>query len=194
VRIGIFGGSFDPIHRGHLIVAAAAADQLRLDQVHFVVARAQPFKGGEHGASALQRAEMVGLAIAEDTRFVLDARELSREAPSYSVETLRELRHERPQDELFLLIGADVAQEFPQWRDAREVARLATVVVLTRPGIRPPAHEFVDRILVVPAVDISATAVRDKARHGESIRHLVPSHVGDYIETHRLYRPEGRER
>jgi nicotinate-nucleotide adenylyltransferase len=187
VRIGIFGGSFDPIHRGHLIVAAAAADRLCLDRVLFVPARAQPFKEDGHRALPRDRAEMVRLAIAADPRFALDERELWREGPSYTVETLEELRHERPADALFLLIGADTAQEFPRWRRAHVVARLAQVVVLTRPGVQPPQDDLIARVLMVPAVDISATKIRKSASRGEAIRHFVPPAVADYIEAHGLY-------
>ena len=188
MRIGIFGGSFDPIHLGHLVVAGSAADQLALDLVRFVPTRIQPFKANGHGASPEDRQEMVRLGIEGDTRFVLDARELRRSGPSYTVDTLRQLRAECPGDGLLLLIGADAARDLPEWRDAAAVAGLAEIVVLTRPGVAPQAHELVARTIRVPAVNISATEIREKVRRGESIRRMVPPRVADYIESHRLYR------
>lgn len=171
-------------------MAAAAADRLGLDRVLFVPARAQPFKDEGHGASPRDRCEMVRLAIAADPRFVLDERELLREGPSYTVETLEQLHHERPEDTLFLLVGADAARDFPRWREARNVARLARVIVLTRPGVEPLQDDLVTRIVMVPAVDISATEIREKARRGASIRHLVPPAVADHIEARGLYRQQ----
>ena len=193
MRIGVFGGSFDPIHRGHLIVAGAAADRLGLDRVHFVPARAQPFKAGRHGADAAERAAMVELAMAADRRFVLDRRELERDGPSYTVDTLRALRTERPADALFLLVGADAAQELPGWREADALPRHARIVVLTRPGVAPPPHPLCADSLEVPAVDLSATEIRERVRRGESIEGLVPAAVARYIEEHGLYR-EDREK
>ncbi len=186
MRIGILGGSFDPIHRGHLTVAAAAADQLPLDTVLFVPARTQPFKRERHHADAHDRATMVRLAIAVDPRFRLDGRELARPGPSYTVETLRALRAEYPDDELFLLIGADAARDFPQWHEVATISDLAQVVVLTRPGF--DARLAGARTLPVPAVDISATMVREQARRGQSLRRLVPPAVEEYIQRRQLYR------
>ncbi len=188
VRRGIFGGSFDPIHNGHLIVARHAADRLPLDRVHFVPAREQPFKHGRHGAAPEARLAMLLLAVAEDPRFVADARELGRAGPSYTVDTVREVRAEWPEDELFLLVGSDAAREFPLWREAPRLAELARVVVLTRPGSEPPAHGLVGEVLVVPEVPISATAIRRRVGHGEDVRDAVPPPVADYIESHHLYR------
>lgn len=194
MRIGIFGGTFDPIHRGHLIVARAAADQLRLDRVHFIPARVQPFKAEYQGASARDRAAMVRLAIADEPRFVLDERELQRDGPSYTIDTLRAVRTERPGDELFLLVGADTARDLPLWREAAAVARLARVAVLTRPGFALPEHPLIGEIVAVPSVDVSATLVRATARRGGSIRDLVPPAVAEYIAARGLYRAERLER
>jgi nicotinate-nucleotide adenylyltransferase len=187
VRIGVFGGSFDPIHLGHLIVAEAAADALALDRVLFVPARRQPLKGEGHEAAAADRAEMVRLAIAGHPRLLLDRRELERPGPSYTVDTLRALRAEGPGETLFLLVGADAARELPQWHEVAALSGLAHVVVLTRPGVPPPATGLAERVLAVPAVDISATAIRERVRRGEPIAHLVPPAVARYIEAKGLY-------
>ncbi len=193
MRIGVFGGSFDPIHQGHLIVAAAAADRLGLDRVLFVPARVQPFKGGRHGAGVEDRAAMVAVALAADRRFALDRRELSRQGPSYTVDTLRELQAEHPADALFLLIGADAARELPGWHDAARLPRLARIVVLTRPGASPPSHPLCADTLAVPAVPVSATEIRERVRRGERIDGLVPEAVAGYIEQRGLYRGEERK-
>lgn len=171
-------------------VASAAADRLGLDVVHFVPAGAQPFKLGMHHADAEHRVAMLELALAADARFVLDRREVEREGPSYSVDTLREIAAQHPRDPLFLLVGVDAARELPQWRDAREVARLAKVVAMTRPGFGPVENDLVAETIEVPPADISATLVRRRVARGESVAGFVPEEVARYIETHGLYRTE----
>lgn len=188
MRRGIFGGSFDPVHLGHLIVASAAADALELDRVHFVPAHVQPFKADQHHASPADRLAMLGTALAHDERFVLDTREIDREGISYTVDTLRAFAAEFPGDALSLLLGADAARDLPEWREAGAIPQLADVVVLTRPGEALPHHRVAGRTLSVPAVDVSATQVRERARRGEPIDELVPAAVAQYIESHRLYR------
>ncbi len=191
VRRGIFGGSFDPVHLGHLTVAAAAADRLSLDRVHFVPARQQPFKTGTHAASAADRAAMLEAALAGDAgdpRFVLDRREIEREGVSYTVDTLRAMSAEFPDDQLFLLVGADAARELPAWRDADTVARLTRVIGLTRPGETLPTHPLLAETLAVPAVEVSGTEIRRRVRCGESLRGLAPPAVAQYIAAHGLYR------
>jgi nicotinate-nucleotide adenylyltransferase len=188
VRIGVFGGSFDPIHIGHLIVVEAAADALALDVVHMIPARMQPFKTGSLEAGPEHRVAMARLAIQDNPRLVLDLREIQREGPSYTVDSLRELRDEKPDDELCLLVGADAAREISQWHEAEQLRRLATVVVLSRPGVEPPKNEIFDRFIKVPAIGVSATDVRDTLRRGGSVRYLVPPAVAAYIESRGLYR------
>lgn len=187
MKVGIFGGSFDPVHLGHLVAAERAADQLGLEQVRFVPAGQHPLKA-EHHAAPEHRLAMVDLAIRDHPRFLLDPREARRAGPSYTVDTLRQLRAESPGDALFLLIGADAALELPAWRDVDAIAAVAEIVVLTRPGAAAPAHPVIGRTVEVPGVDVSATAIRDAVRCGTSIRYLVPGAVEDYIRTHGLYR------
>jgi nicotinate-nucleotide adenylyltransferase len=187
MRRGIFGGSFDPVHVGHLIVASAAADALALDHVHFVPTHVQPFKADRQHASPADRLAMLRAALAHDERFVLDTREIDREGISYTVDTLRAFAAEFPGDGLSLLIGADAARELPDWREASAIPQLADVVVLTRPGEVLPRHALAGRTLRVPAVDVSATQVRERARRGEPLDELVPAAVAQYIESHRLY-------
>jgi nicotinate-nucleotide adenylyltransferase len=187
VRLGVFGGSFDPVHLGHLIVAAEAHRALGLDRVLLIPAGQHPFKAAERPAPAADRWAMLRAAVADDARFVVDDRELRRPGPSYTVDTLRALRAERPADALSLLIGADAAHDLAAWRDAAAIPALAEVVVLTRPGVAPPDHAMVGRVLEVPAIDISASVVRDRCRRRESIRYFVPDAVARYIAERRLY-------
>jgi nicotinate-nucleotide adenylyltransferase len=187
MRRGIFGGSFDPVHQGHLIVASAAADALELDWVHFVPAHVQPFKAGRQHASPADRVAMLRAALPHDERFVLDTREIDREGVSYMVETLRAFEAEYPEDALFLLVGADTARDLSEWREASAIQGLAEVVILSRPGEDMPRH-VAGSTLSVPVMDVSATQVRERARQGEPLDDLVPAAVARYIESHGLYR------
>ena len=187
--VGVFGGSFDPVHFGHLIVVRAVAEAANLAEVRFVPAREQPLKAGTHGAPAADRAAMLDRAVAGEACFRVERLELDRPGPSYTVDTLRELRAREPGHRFALLLGADAARDLPQWKEAAALPGLATLVVFARPGAAVPAG-LPDRTVVVeaPQVDISATAIRARVRAGRSIRYLVPEAVADYIATHRLYR------
>ena len=187
MRIGVFGGSFDPIHLGHLIVAQAAAEILDLDEVRFVLARQQPFKDGAHAASVEDRREMLVLALRGNPRFVVDTSELDREGKSYTVDTLRSLRDQFPQDQLFLMVGADAAGTLSTWSRAEQLPDLAQIVALSRVDDPPPESELIGRRIKVPSIDISATEIRNRRAAGRSIRYHVPPDVFDYIETRGLY-------
>ena len=187
MRIGVLGGSFDPVHLAHLTVAEAAAGQLRLDQVRFVPAAEQPFKPEGHHASVGSRVAMLEAAVQDRATFVLDLREVERGGVSYTAETLAGLRHDFPTDELFLLVGADAARELPSWREASRIGELARIVALTRAGEAPPASPCIAQTITVPSLDISSTGVRCAVREGRSLRKLVPDAVAEYIRYHRLY-------
>jgi nicotinate-nucleotide adenylyltransferase len=187
VRIGVFGGSFDPVHVGHLITAQEAAARLVLDQVRLIPAGRHPCKPEGHAARAADRLAMVRLAVAGDPRLVADDREIRRPGPSYTADTLRELRAEYPGAALWLLVGGDAAGDLPGWHDADAIPSLARVVVLTRPGTTVPDHPLIAQTLEVPAIDISATDVRARCGRGESVRYLVPDAVARYIAERRLY-------
>lgn len=184
--IGLLGGSFDPIHNGHLSTAQSLFQQLDLTQIRFVVAREQPLKQG-HSAAADHRARMVDLAIAGQPHFALEPIELSRPGPSYTVDTLRALREREPGLDWTVLLGSDAARDLDRWREAAEVARLARIVVFGRAGESAPASPLVSGTATVPPVPISATEVRKRIREGLPIDHLVPPSVARYIQENRLY-------
>ncbi len=185
---GLFGGSFDPIHHGHLLVAQVAAEMLGLDELRFVPAREQPFKVGEHAATAADRAAMVERAIAGSSAMRLERAELDRPGPSYTVDTLRALRAREPGVTFVLLVGSDAAMELPSWHEAPALGGLARIVAFGRAGGAalelPPGVECI----TVPAVEISSTAIRERVRRGQSIRYWVPDAVAEFIAARGLYR------
>ncbi len=189
-RRGVFGGSFDPLHCGHLIVAESAADQLGLEEIRFVPAAQQPFKSAEQQTEPRHRVAMLRAALEDNPRFVLDLCEIERGGVSYTVDTLRALRDEFPRDELFLLIGADAARDLAAWRAAERLPELATLVALTRHGIEEDLPTGIGRRVEVPAIGLSATEIRRAVGEGRSIRYVVPDVVRDYIAAHALYQVE----
>jgi nicotinate-nucleotide adenylyltransferase len=190
VRLGIYGGTFDPPHLGHLVAASDACDVLALDRVLWVPSGRHPLKEGRVRTPAALRLEMVRAAIAGDVRFAADDLELRRGGPSYTVDTLRELRARHPGAALFLLAGADLLAELPRWKDPDEVCRLATLAVMSREGDALPAAAVeAGRVAVrVTRVDVSATEVRRRAAEGRTIRYLVPEAVRAILERELPYR------
>ena len=187
VRLGILGGSFDPIHHGHLIVAQLAREALGLDRVLLMVSGTQPLKE-RHGVGAVHRLRMSERASEGIPGIEVDGREWGRGGTSYTVDTLRELTQEHPGAELVLLLGSDAAAQLPRWREVEEVLRLARLVVFRRAGAAVP--EGFEEI-AVPAIEISSTAVRARAAAGLSLRGWVPERVADYISGLDLYRTQG---
>ncbi|MEO6056904.1 MAG: nicotinate-nucleotide adenylyltransferase [Gemmatimonadales bacterium] len=185
--IGLLGGSFDPVHHGHLIVGQVAAEALGLDELRLMPAAQQPFKQGRHAASAAARAAMLELAVAGRSGFRLERAELERPGPSYSVETLEALRAREPGAVFTLLLGADAALELDAWHRAAELAGLARVAVFSRPGAPIPASPLISATVDVPAIEISATEIRHRVRTGRPIRYWVPDAVAEYVARHRLY-------
>jgi nicotinate-nucleotide adenylyltransferase len=184
----LFGGSFDPVHLGHLVVAEAAAEALGGATVRFMPAREQPFKRAAHQATAEQRAEMLALATQGNPRLQVERVELGLPVPSYTVRTLRALGEREPGNRFTLLLGADAAQDLAGWWEVEALPRLADVVVFARPGTVVPRHPLIGRVIEVPAIALSATDVRERVRGGRSIRYLVPEAVREYIAAHGLYR------
>jgi nicotinate-nucleotide adenylyltransferase len=194
-RLGLLGGTFDPIHVGHLAAAEAAISCAKLDRVIFIPAATPPHRAPAV-APAEQRLEMCRLAIEGDERFAVSDVELKREGPSYTVDTLMELRPVHPGDELFLILGWDAARLFPTWRRPDEVRELASVVVVGRPGSEAPRDADLkvaglkgDGVVLClePTPDVSASEIRRAVAAGESIEGKVPVAVQHYIATHRLY-------
>ncbi|HEX9108742.1 MAG TPA: nicotinate-nucleotide adenylyltransferase [Longimicrobiales bacterium] len=191
MKLGIFGGTFDPPHVGHLLVAQDAWSALGLDRVLFVPAASPPHKQGRAHTPAPLRLEMLEAALAGDERFQACDVELRRSGPSYTVDTLRQLGREHPGAQLFLLIGADQAREFLSWKSPEEIASLATVVALSREGAAADASagglDARLRALPVTRIDISATEIRRRVAEERPIRYLVPAGVEAIIRREQLY-------
>ena len=200
MRIGIFGGSFDPIHYGHLILAEQCREQSLLDQVRFVPSAISPHKRDGATLTDRQRIELVKLAVGGHESFVVSDIELKRGGVSYSVDTLTEIHDEHPDDELFFMIGSDSLHQFHTWRDPARICELAVPLVVGRPGAKPVDLDlfarFVDEdrlklikshLVVSPLIDISSTDIRRRVAEGRSIRYLTPRAVEKYIETQKLY-------
>jgi len=186
LRLGLFGGTFDPPHLGHLVVAQDVVEGLQLDRLLFVPAGVPPHKLGREISPAEIRLEMVRALTAGNQAFEVSDAELSRVGPSYTVDTLAYFRRLYPNAEIFFVLGADQAAAFDTWREPEKVAALANLVVLAREGIQVPEEEFVP--VPVTRLDISATGIRERVREGRSIRYLVPDEVRKIIEGNRLYR------
>ena len=196
MRLGLFGGSFDPPHVGHLLVASDAFEALELDRIVFVPAGVQPLKVGRAVASAEHRLAMVQLLVGHDPRFVVDPIEINRPGLSFTVDTLAAFADRDSEAEMFLLVGADVPRAFARWREPERVMELATVVVLQRGGELetgddedPRAIDLMKRLrrLATRRVDISSTEIRQRVRDGLSIRGFVPDAVAEFIAAKRLY-------
>lgn len=193
MRLGIFGGSFDPPHLGHLLAAIDAFEQLRLDRLVFVPAAVQPLKAVGAGASSAQRMRMLAAMIGDDPRFALDPVEIDREGLSFTVDTLTTFAGRFPDAERFFLVGADVLATFANWRQPERVVKLARLVVLRRHGddlpTLPPAASAGEPLLLdTRRIDVSSTEIRARARDGKSLRGFVPDAVAACIEAGGLYR------
>jgi len=191
MRLGLFGGSFDPVHLGHLLAASEAADRLNLARVEFVTAARPPHKRPVAPPEA--RHEMVVLAVGKDERFYPSRLELDRPGTSYTVDTLREARKRWPEAELYFITGADAYRELATWKEPEEMFRLAKMVAVTRPGYDLSRLDpfFRERVLVleIPGYEVSSSEVRRRVAEGRTIRYLVPFEVEVYIARHGLYRP-----
>jgi len=194
-RIGILGGTFDPIHYGHLAIAEEARVLLQFDQVLLIPAAQQPLKQAGHQASPLQRLEMARLACADNPYLQVSSMEIERQGPSYTVDTLQALE-QAGLGELFFIIGADAVAELYRWYAAARVIELAHIVAVARPGISFDPQLVEQRLpgvskrlttLAGPALDISSTNLRQRIATGKPIRYQTPQAVVEYIEQHQLY-------
>ncbi|HBO43658.1 MAG TPA: nicotinate (nicotinamide) nucleotide adenylyltransferase [Planctomycetaceae bacterium] len=200
MRLGLFGGSFDPVHYGHLLLAECCREQCELGRVLFVPTATPPHKKGRPLAPADDRVAMLRLAIAGQEAFEVCAHEIERGGTSYTVETLRHFRQTRPDDELFLMVGADMLNDLPNWREAAEICRLAQPVAVHRPGTGPIDFACLEPIasperiaqtrrlqVEMPEMGMSSTDLRRRAADGRSIRYQTPRAVEEYIRTQGLY-------
>ncbi|MGQ9735848.1 MAG: nicotinate-nucleotide adenylyltransferase [Thermaceae bacterium] len=186
MRLGLFGGSFDPIHMGHLLAASEAAEVLGLDRVLFVTAARPPHKTPV--ASPEDRYTMVLLATLGDERFEASRLELDRPGPSYTVDTLRMAQALYPGADLFFITGADAYRDVLSWKEGRRLADYAQLVAVSRPGYARPGLPVPVRWLEVPEYGVSSSLIRARLSEGKSIRYLVPHLVEVYFEKKRLYR------
>ena len=187
-RIGIFGGSFNPIHLGHVLLAETAREALSLDRVVFIPTHLPPHKSSAGLLSGQVRLELIQAAIHDNPAFVVSDIELQRQGPSYSIDTVRSLRRQLPRAKLFLLIGQDMLSV--RWKDWKELTRLCTVVAAGRPGSRARLPANVKR-LNMPQVEIASSDIRKRLQAGRSVRYLVPSAVHRLIRQRGLYGKPG---
>jgi nicotinate-nucleotide adenylyltransferase len=192
MRVGLMGGTFDPIHHGHLVAAEEARVALDLERVIFVPAGTPWQKSETRVTSATDRYEMVRLAVADNPAFDISSVDIDRPGPTYTIDTLHAIERERPSDTLFFITGADAILEILTWKDPHEALELATFVAVTRPG-----HDLRELtslglggrtvVLEIPALAISSTDIRLRVAEGRPIRYLVPNDVMRYIDEHGLY-------
>ncbi|MBA2708241.1 MAG: nicotinate (nicotinamide) nucleotide adenylyltransferase [Gemmatimonadaceae bacterium] len=195
MRIGVLGGSFNPPHIGHLLVAVDAYEALDLDRLIIVPAGTQPMKGDIGGPTPAQRIEMVNLTFGRDARFEVTAMEIERGGLSYTVDTLEALTARHPGSELVLLLGSDALKGFPQWKNPARIRELARVAVLCRAGVTGapvggPANNVAGGMAMVTTrrLDVSSSEIRSRAGSGRPIRGFVVDSVEEYISAAKLYR------
>jgi nicotinate-nucleotide adenylyltransferase len=201
MRVGLFGGTFDPVHYGHLLLAESCREQCRLDRVVFVPAGKPPHKRDRELTPGDARVEMLQLALSGCEAFEVSRFEVDRAEVSYTIQTLRRFHQQSPEAELSLLVGADMLHDLPQWREAEAICGMAVVVAVERGGVRPPEFGVLDpvasaerialfqsRRVVMPALDLSSSDLRRRAAEGQSLRFLTPRAVEEYIRAHGLYR------
>ncbi|MGI6459634.1 MAG: nicotinate-nucleotide adenylyltransferase [Candidatus Hydrogenedentales bacterium] len=189
-RIGVFGGTFDPIHEAHVRIAKAALQQARLDRVLFVVAAHPPHKSRRRlHASAEERLSMVEAALADEPQMEASRVELDREGPSYTAETLEGLQEQNPGAQLFLILGLDSLVELPNWRHPERILAAAHVLAAPRPGTCPVPESLNGRytLLELEPVEVSSTEVRNRAANREPYEELLPPPVRRYVKKHGTY-------
>ena len=187
MRIGIMGGTFDPIHIGHLIAASEAHRVLALDHVMFIPAGEPWQKADRTLSSSADRLAMVELAVRDDDRFSASDIEVRRDGATYAIDTIDQLRAQQPEDEFFWIVGDDVLVRIPTWREWERFVSSVTVVAVNRAGAENIAFDFDYHRIDIPEVRVSATALRDRFAQGDRCKYLVPDSVADYVTTHGLY-------
>jgi nicotinate-nucleotide adenylyltransferase len=190
MNLALFGGSFDPVHLGHLLVAQAAKEELGLDRIFFIPAAHSPFKPQSHASPAADRIRLLRLALCGCNWAEIDEQEIQRGGVSYSIDTVRDYAKRFPEATLFYLIGADNVPTLPKWRDANELAKATEFLVIPRPGQQPmdlPAP-FRGKLLRGFPLAVSSSEIRERVKNGLPIRHLVPPAVEEAIRGSGLYR------
>ncbi len=190
--IGIYGGSFDPVHNGHVQIAEAALSQLRLDVLLFIPNARSPLKLSGPSASFQDRVAMLRLAIRDYDSFQVSDIEGRRGGTSYTVDTLRVLSQEYQGARFYFIVGSDALRELHLWREHEEIRELTRLAFVVRPGSESASHDLGDTQITLDPMDVSSTAVRDRIRNGLPIDGLVPSAVADYIAARRLYSARGQ--
>jgi len=189
MKLGLLGGSFDPVHLGHLLVAQVAVEELGVDRLFFIPAAQSPFKPENPPAPAAIRLQLLRLALAGKTNYEIDELEIQRGGVSYTVDTLRDYARRFPSAEIYYIIGADNIAKLKEWREPDELARLAEFVAVPRPGgamaVFPPS--FRGRTLKGFPVEISSSQIRARVKSGLPIENLVPPFVAEAIRNSRLY-------
>jgi nicotinate-nucleotide adenylyltransferase len=188
-RLGLFGGSFNPVHLGHLLVAQAAWEELELDRLVFIPAAQSPFKPGAELAPAPLRLCLLRLALAGASQFEIDGQELDRGGVSYTIDTVRDYARRFAGAGLYYLIGADLVAQLPEWREADALARSVEFVLIPRPGEAPPALPAPFRIRPLRGfpLGVSASQIRERVKAGQPIDWLTPPAVAECIRNNRLY-------
>lgn len=189
MRIGILGGTFDPIHIVHLMIAEQVREKLHLQQIWFMPTRIPPHKEGRRVAPAEHRLEMVKLAIGEIPYFQAVSFELERQGTSYTIETIKQLKEQFPSHSFYFIIGADMVEYLPHWHQIEELVHLIQFVGVHRPGYHMNQSEYSSYVKTVeiPQMDLSSTMIREKVLNRESVRFMVPDKVRNYIEEKHLY-------
>lgn len=189
MRIGILGGTFNPVHLGHLILADEAMYLLGLDEIIFIPCYIPPHKSSKNIIPSADRLNMVKLAIGGNKRFSVSDIEAKVKRKSYTINTLRALKKVfPPHTKFFLIVGSDALEELPCWKNFQEIKRLAKVIVAARPGFKTGKKQYINRLIKISQFDISSSNIRMRVKKGFSIRYLVPDKVEEYIRINRLYR------
>jgi len=197
-KVGVFGGTFDPVHLGHLAAAERVRCDLELEQVIFVPANISPFKLGHRHSASRHRLHMVQLAVRDNPHFGVSEIELERGGTSYTVDTIELLKAQKPDDELYFIMGMDSLLDLNGWKDVDRLIRMCRLVVVTRPGYEISREQLNllglpalvwerTTFLEVPGLDIASTDLRERIRRGQSVRYLLTSEVETYIRENGLY-------
>ena len=197
MKTGLLGGTFDPVHLGHLEITGGVKDALGLNEVIFIPAGQSPFKTGYTLTPAEERWEMLRLALAGIPQYEISDIELKRPGPSYTVDTLTELHQQKGAVELYFILGWDSLSSFPEWREPSRIIGMCVLVAIPRPGFKKPDLDKLEKavpgiktrliLLEEPWVDISATGIRELVTRGKAIEKLVPAKVAEYIAERKLY-------